>query len=169
MKLTKRAEAEFAFELSAMEKHFFCDLLTLYPLIPPTHHRQRAKLSSPESGGPEPALIEEALREQREQNRAQVQAMLQEKGRIRKVGGGYSVALARPQVEWLLQVLNDIRVGSWLRLGEPDELRGKMPVLNEQNSYYLWVMDLAACFEAALLEALNDPATLPDAPNDPPS
>ena len=157
MKLKRRAGSDFGLELSAMEKHFLCDLLLLYPLIPASHHRQRTKLTSPEAAAPDADLIEEALREQRAQNREQVQAMLSEKGRFRKVGAGYSLQLARPQIEWLLQVLNDIRVGSWILLGEPDEMKGKKPVLNEQNSYYLWVMDLAACFEAALLEALNNP------------
>ena len=155
MKLQQRGGPEFSFELSAMERHFLCDLLAMYPLIPVSHHRQHSKLRSQDSSLPDPGLIEEALREQRTQNREQVQAMLGENGRFKKVDAGYALALSRSDVEWLLQVLNDIRVGSWLLLGEPDEQRGKKPVINEQNSYYLWVMDLAACFQAALLEALD--------------
>ena len=163
MKLKKRPGLNFAFELTDIEKHFLCDLMTLYPLIPASHHRQHSKLRSHESSLPDPALIEEALRDQRTQNREQIQAMLNEKGRFKKIESGYSLSLSRPQVEWLLQVLNDIRVGSWLLLGEPDGKKGKGPAVNEQNSHYLWVMDLAACFEAALLDALDGRIASPGA------
>jgi hypothetical protein len=63
------------------------------------------------------------------------------------------MALTEHQIEWLLQVLNDIRVGSWLALGSPDEKQGKQLRLNLQSAQYLWTMELCGQFESALLSA----------------
>ena len=63
-----------------------------------------------------------------------------------------SEALAA-EVEWLLQVLNDVRVGSWLALGEPE--RGQEPAVTAQNARYLLALELCGLFQSVLLAALG--------------
>jgi predicted house-cleaning NTP pyrophosphatase (Maf/HAM1 superfamily) len=60
--------------------------------------------------------------------------------------------LSPAEIEWLLQVLNDVRVGGWLALGEPEEL--EPPEINETNAPYLLAMEAAGYFQAQLLAAL---------------
>jgi hypothetical protein len=67
--------------------------------------------------------------------------------------GGFQFSLKHPDLEWLLQVLNDIRVGSWLALGEPEQ--GKLPSLNQQNFRYLVAMEICGAFESLLLSGLG--------------
>ena len=81
--------------------------------------------------------------------------MLREPGRFAAGQNGLRFSLRAPQMEWLLQVLNDIRVGSWLILGSPDQA-GKPIVLNEQTAPYFWSMEMSGYFQSALLEALNE-------------
>jgi len=58
-------------------------------------------------------------------------------------------------LEWLLQVLNDIKVGSWVQLGCP-ELEKAAPVnLTRPNARSLQAMHLSGEFQAALLEAVK--------------
>jgi len=63
--------------------------------------------------------------------------------------------LSAPQMEWLLQVLNDIRVGSWLVLGEPDEKKGKPIEVNDENARYYAAMEFCGLFQMTLLDALQ--------------
>jgi hypothetical protein len=53
----------------------------------------------------------------------------------------------------VLQVLNDIRVGSWVQLGEPNINTRELPELSEQNMQYAWAIEMAGLFQHTLLEA----------------
>jgi hypothetical protein len=56
---------------------------------------------------------------------------------------------------WLLEVLNEVRVGSWLNLGKPDNLDRVLLAQDEANARSLWSMELSGYFQMALLAALN--------------
>jgi hypothetical protein len=140
------------FQISRREKALLLEVLKLYPLVPSTHHRiSDSPLSADAQANQQ--LLEEAINEQRTENRKQLEALLQQPDRFREASGGYHFRLTPPELECLLQVLNDIRVGSWLQLGSPDEKQGKRLRLSLQNARYLWAMELAGHFQAALLAA----------------
>jgi hypothetical protein len=81
--------------------------------------------------------------------------MLKQPERFQEIESGFRFALSAPEIEWLLQVLNDVRVGSWIGLGSPDtEKGGKIP-LTEETAPLLWVMEMAGSFEMVLLDALS--------------
>jgi len=65
---------------------------------------------------------------------------------------GFSRTIA--EIEWLLQILNDVRVGSWLSLGSPDE-ELELSLLNAKTAPHFWTMQLAGEFEMRLLKALE--------------
>lgn len=153
MKLIDSEGNQFVFHFDLREKRLLHDLLSLYPLIPASHHRL-TKSGDPAAHGDQ-QLLEEALAEQRQENKRQVDAMLNEKGRFRRRKTGFDLALSADELEWLLQVLNDVRVGSWVLLGEPDEMHGKDVILTEQNARYFWSMELSGMFQAAFLQALQ--------------
>jgi hypothetical protein len=64
----------------------------------------------------------------------------------------WRLVLSPADVEWLLQILNDIRVGSWLMLGSPEE---ELEVLSEKNAPHLLAMHMSGHFQMELLEALG--------------
>jgi hypothetical protein len=103
-------------------------------------------------------LLEEALTEHRNENKRALDSMLNEPNRFQETSTGYRLVLTSPQLEWLLQVLNDVRVGSWLQLGSPNEKEGKRLKLGLQNARYLWAMELSGHFEHALMTA-REPQT----------
>jgi hypothetical protein len=81
-----------------------------------------------------------------------LQALLADPQRFKPAETGARLSLSPAEVEWVLQVLNDVRVGSWIILGSPDEKRTE---LNERTAPHFAAMETAGYFEAQLLEALR--------------
>ena len=152
MKLIRADKDRFTFGISKREKGLLFQILQLYPLVPPAHH-QLSKSGEGQADAENQRLLEEALAEQRRENRRHVLAMLNEPTRFRETDSGIHFTLTASQVEWLLQVFNDVRVGSWLALGEPEEL--EIPEVNQTNASYVLAMESAGYFESALLDALG--------------
>ena len=152
MKLLRADQTGPVFHLVRREQQLLLETISLYPLVPAAHHR----LSKSQMAGQSEEnqhLLEEALAEQRQENRRQVLTMLNDPQRFREIKSGFELTLTPAQVEWLLQVLNDVRVGSWLALGEPEP--GEKPDVTEQNTKHLLAMELGGFFESGLLAALG--------------
>jgi len=152
VKLIKREGEDFVLHIGRRERRLLFEVLKLYPLVPVAHHRvsQTAKQMDEHQ-----TLLEEALAERRQENKRQLVAMLHEEQRFKETEAGYRLTLSAPQVEWLLQVLNDIRVGSWLILGEPDEKKGKPVALTSQNARHYAAMEFCGLFQMTLLDAVQ--------------
>ena len=58
------------------------------------------------------------------------------------------------EAEWLLEILNDIRVGSWLALGAPEDLESLR--VGEEPSIDLLFMELAGFFQMQIIHAIED-------------
>ena len=149
MRLIKRADDHFEIQLSSREKELLRRLLQLYPRIPSTY-QPLSKNVSPEQSSQR--LLDEALAETRAYNKRQLQSLLTSPQRLVPVQGGWRLSLSGGDMEWLLQVLNDIRVGSWLLLGSPET---PLQVLNAQTAPDVWAMEMAGSFQMRLLEMLD--------------
>jgi len=144
----------FVFQISKREKRLLLEVLKLYPLIPAVHHRTSRNTDTKQTANNE-KLLRDALAERTRENKRKLLAMLTEAGRFQETDGGYRLMLNAPQMEWLLQVLNDIRVGSWIVLGEPDEKKGKAPELNDENTLYYAAMEFCGYLQMTLLNAFE--------------
>jgi len=154
VKFIKSGGGNFVFHVGKREKRLLFEVLKLYPLLPTAHHR----LS--ETAGAEPAaesqkLLAEALAQRKQENKRQLRAMLKGGERFQETNGAYRLTLTAPQMEWLLQVLNDIRLGCWLLLGEPDEKKGRHMTLTQENTRHYAAMEFCGYFQVTLLEALD--------------
>lgn len=154
MKLIRTKREKLAFEISLPEKRLLFEVLKLYPLISATHHRL-SKTAGSAQHDENQRLLEESLAAQREENRKNVRTMLDEPGRFQAAASGFQLTLSGPEIEWLLQVLNDVRVGSWIALGSPDPEQGKKIVFNEKILPHFRMMELAGAFQMVFLDALT--------------
>ena len=152
MKLT-RSTGRFRFSLSKRESQLFLETLRLYPRIPPAHHRLSNSDDLPRLDDNQ-KLLDDALAEQRAANKRQLRAFLDDPKKFSQSDTGAVLSLSPVDAEWLLQVLNDIRVGSWITLGCPPE-RFELQQLNEKTAPHLWAMEMSGHFQAHLLEALD--------------
>jgi hypothetical protein len=152
VKLHHTTPAGFVFQLAAREKDLLFEMLQLYPLVPVGHQRltQAAAAQSDENQ----RLLEESLAEHRAANRRQVEVLLKAPERFAKRSRGLWLTLTTAEVECLLQVLNDVRVGSWLALGEPDESRP--PEITPENFRFAVAMEVSGAFESVLLAAFGE-------------
>ncbi|MBM3880483.1 MAG: hypothetical protein FJ387_12335 [Verrucomicrobia bacterium] len=154
MKLLRVDSDVFLFHLGKREKRLLLELLKHYPLTPTSHHRVSRNRTDPATQ----RLLQEALSTHRETYRRRLDMLLAQTDRFQADASGYRTQFNREELEWLLQVLNDIRVGSWLALGSPDPDDGKPAQLTAHNTRYLLTMELAGHFECDLLAALDGPA-----------
>jgi hypothetical protein len=142
------------FQINAREEALLLAILRLYPVVQNSHH-QLSK--DPErAGSAEQRLLEESMAQQRAAHRRKLDELFLSPQRFFKdAPGERRLVLTRDQFEWLLQVLNDIRVGSWVKLGCPDLLKDAPPEANRANARALQSMQLSGQFQSALLEAVK--------------
>jgi hypothetical protein len=157
VKLVKREESQFVFSIGKRERELLEQVLHLYPAIPAAHFSKRHPPASKNAkdAKQDDSLLEEALAEQQRENRRSLEQMLKEPGRFAEDEAGFSFALKHGELEWLLQVLNDIRVGSWIRLGEPSENEIGALEPTEENVQLAWALEIAGLFEHTLLAAAD--------------
>jgi hypothetical protein len=147
MKLIRTTTNKLRFRLSPREKDLLLAVLRLYPCIP-TAYQPLTRLAR--LGDSNQQLLDEALAEQRASNKKHLQVLLADPKTLTKTKTGWELSLSPADVEWLLQVLNDIRVGSWTILGSPEDCTAP---LNAANVSHLWAMKIAGAFEMEILEA----------------
>ncbi len=156
MKLIKRDDTHFTFLIGKREREMLFALLRRYPVVIAAHFRTRHPGKADEARD-HLHFLEEALAEQQREHRKELEQMLTQSGRFTENDLGFTFRLDSSELEWLLQVLNDIRVGSWVQLGEPNPDSAPQIALTEQNMQLAWAMEMAGLFQHSLLEATQSP------------
>ena len=154
MKLIKTDGAGLTFAMSRREQTLLTDVLKQYPLVPVSHHKL-TRTANGRVSADDQDLLEEAMSAQKTEQKGRVGEWLAQKGRFAAHGSSLRVTISHADMEWLLQVLNDVRVGSWLALGCPDPDEGKVPVINESTARFVFLMELSGHFQCVLLAALH--------------
>lgn len=155
MNLVERNGSGLVFSLGAREKGYLERLLGFYPLMPDT-----GAVLTRDTGNEalaEPAqLLQESLRHQRAENARWLSERLSAGAAWSPEGERWRLALDGADAERLLQILNDLRVGAWTRLGCP-EAGGEddLVQLPERARFYA-VMMLAGQFEMELIHGMHD-------------
>ena len=150
MKLLRVEKDRHVFQLVPKEKDWLTIVLRLYPVIP-SAHQSLSKSSTPDKANQR--LLDEALAEQRKENKKLVEDLLTDPKRFRDVGNSVEMTLTSAEIEWVLQVLNDVHVGNWILLGSPEKRPRFSP--ESENAHFILVMDLACMFQSELLEAIG--------------
>jgi len=158
VKVIRCLKDKLVLQLGRQERHVLLAVLKLYPRIPPSHHRISRSGAIPNHLANQ-KLLDEALVETRAENKNQLQAFLTDPTRFEPTQHGTIATLTHGDLEWLMQILNDIRVGSWLLLGCPED---KLAEISQETAPHAWAMEMAGYFEGELLEALEaGPGELP--------
>jgi hypothetical protein len=151
VKLIQTTKTRLVFQLGQREEDLLLLILKQYPCVPSAHHLLSKSGGLPDAEANQ-RLLEEALAEQRAENKKQVQALLSDPRRFKHTDKGARLSLTVVEAEWLLQVLNDVRVGCWVKAGSPEE---QPPKIKPATVPYLLAMEMAGYFQMQLLEALE--------------
>ncbi len=151
MKIERTAD-NYVLQFGKREMAVLLQILRLYPRIPPAHQRlsKSTRLAEQEASQ---RLLDEALAEQRAENKKQLESLLADPKRFRETEAGWRLTLSPGDFEWLLQILNDVRVGSWITLGSPEE---KFERLNQETAPHLWAMEMSGFFQMRMLEGIEE-------------
>ena len=153
VKLLSRNEHGCVFLIGKREKQMMFSLLQYYPMLGGAELSEHP--ASPARDPDHEALLREALLEQQRQNRKTLDELLGASGRFAEDELGFRFSLTPAEGEWLLQVFNDIRVGSWVKLGSPEMSSALALPLTEEKVKLCWAMEIAGLFESELLQALQ--------------
>jgi hypothetical protein len=149
---TTGAPDGFVFHLNRRDKSLLLSILKLFPVTDLQSHRLTKGEHAAIQAGQE--WLTEAMGEQRQQNVKRIERLLKNPGQFfRGEDDSLQVVLSGEQLEWLLQALNDVRVGSWMRLGCPEMAEARRAVLNEQTAAHYTAMEVSGYFQNALLDA----------------
>ena len=156
MRLLRTTKDKYLFYLSNRDKELFLKILSLYPRVPVAHQHLSKTGAVPQQDEAQ-RLLDEALAEQRNEHKHRLQTFLAGTDRFEPLGNGWRFSLSPGDLEWLLQILNDVRVGSWISLGSP-EPKLELDALNEKTARDFWAMEMAGAFQVVLLEAVGGSA-----------
>jgi hypothetical protein len=151
VKVTRISSEKMALHLGRSETHLLLGVLSMYPRVPSGHQRL-SKLSRLPDEESSQHLLDEALAEQRAENKNRWALLLADTSRFHQDETGCRLLLTDGDLEWLLQILNDIRVGSWLALGAPEKAPKVRDSLSARD---VWAMEMSGYFQMQLLAALE--------------
>jgi hypothetical protein len=151
MKPVRQTRDGWQYHLNPVEGGCLRTLLHQFPITASVPARVSRTDADPKTVERE-KLLNESLAEHRRELKKQA-ANLIAPGKFKRGEKGCLLTLNPEEREILLQILNDIRIGSWHVLGEPDDLDAEPPTQSVRELFFYNLMNLAGYFEAALLHA----------------
>jgi hypothetical protein len=158
MKFLGRRGDHLEFELAARERDALEFVLRRYPALDPGYHQ----ITRPEGPGleEEQRLLIESMAENQSHNRRRVEEFLARNLKSNPGAAGQSSAvrlhLSLAETDWLLEILNDVRLGAWVSLGRPSP--GRLPRLKSaaRSLADYSAMEIAGYVQTVVLHALQD-------------
>jgi hypothetical protein len=157
VKLIQASEGKFTFQIGERERLMFFEILRLFPVIQKPY-QPLSRGSETESMKSDQQMLDDALTAHQWENKKALAVLINNTAQFEAREDGYHFSLDTGEIEWLLQVLNDIRVGSWRLLGCPDEDDAKPLQITDENLINVLALDVAGTFQVTLLEALSGSA-----------
>ena len=157
MKLHSRNDNRCVLQFTTQEKDLLMGLLPQYPKLPGDHHQASR---NGDANADVQALLADALAEQREKNRVAAQSFLTNTSRFEPNEEDWLLTLSDAEIEWFLQVLNDLRVGSWLALDSPQQDDDGSYInfenVTAENVTDIWTMEICGALQYELLKVLHE-------------
>jgi hypothetical protein len=146
----RKGPAGRVYDLTLREGVLLRGLLGLYPAGAPAAAKITKSECDPKAAERE-ILLNESLAEHREKLAVAARELAAPKKLVAKEEG-WRIRLGPEERETLLQILNDLRVGSWRALGEPESTEPPSGPLSTEQVHHHGLMQLAAYFVVQLLD-----------------
>jgi hypothetical protein len=148
MKLLTQSKHGWRYQLSEVETQLLRNLLKWFPTTAAVAVRITKTDTDPKAAERE-KLLNDSLAEHREELRRKARPLMGG-DRLNLRSGRYVLSVGLDDRETLLQILNDIRIGSWRALGQPEDL-DPPPNPSEGERAHHSLMNFAGYFECMLL------------------
>ena len=150
MKLIKLSPTDAQYFLTRTELQVLGSVLQKFPFTNDFPARISRHGTDPHAAERE-KLLKQSLAEHRRELAQSARGLLAPE-KLKPWNKGHLLTLSPGDRETLLQILNDIRVGCWHALGEPEELESKTPAMSDQEFAWRNLMHLSGYFESYLVE-----------------
>ncbi len=152
MRRIQRDEHAIVIELEDQELHLVKRLLSGYPLVD-NQKRELSKETPPANLIDDTELLRSSLNERAEHNRQRLARWLGQDQTLTAKDDGWHLTLALRDIDWFLQILNDLRVGSWHQLGCPGPEEQQQMDYSAENVQALWTMEIAGALQMMVLQS----------------
>lgn len=149
MKPVKKTGDCWEYVLNHAEADLLRDLLTRFPLTNDFPAQMSKTDKDPKAAGRE-RLLNESLAEHRQELRRQAMKLLADE-KLSRREKSHLLKLSGEDREILLQILNDVRMGTWRALGQPETLDFQPSGLSAYELSQHSLMNLAGYFEHHLI------------------
>lgn len=149
MKLLKHNKEGWQYELNKREGDCLRSLLNQFPITESAHAKISKTCAEPETIEKE-KLLNESLAQHRDELK-KLAKNLMSADKLKAGQNGWRLLISSEEREVLFQILNDIRVGCWRVLGEPENLEPKSSPPSDKELVFYNLMNLAGYFEHKLL------------------
>jgi len=160
MKFTRKGDGTWRFTCAQIEWLLLREVLEMYPVTPSGHHvASRGSASSVPNSTRK--LLDEVASAQQHHHRKLVRGWIDAAGKPDQgiaPGGRVHLRFMPADLEHLLRVLNDIRVGSWIALGCPDDQSEAPARLTAGTRRFRFAMEFSGLLQSHILTAMTDPA-----------
>jgi hypothetical protein len=157
MKIIRSEQADnpaFVFQISPREKALLLATLKMYPMLDASFHQISRGDRAPNRA--EQQWLEEAMAEQRKEHKKKLDQFFGDERRFFQASKSeLRLTLNGEQMEWMLRVLNEIRVGSWVRLGRPEMEKVREAGAGSKEASSVAAMELSGYFQMVLLDAFK--------------
>jgi hypothetical protein len=152
--------AASVFQISKQEVEWLLGVLKFYPQLDSDYHH--ITQGAAQEIKAEQQLLEEAMAQRRSEHKRKLEKFFATPGRFRlEAMDQYRFTLTAEQMEWLLQILNDVRVGCWVKLGRPELEPAPPEKLTAEEARTLSALEMSGFFQMVLLGAYEGPEPEP--------
>jgi hypothetical protein len=151
-KKTGPGPAVSVYQISKHEVEWLLAVLRFYPQLNSDYHQITQGVAAEIVAGQQ--LLEEAMAQRRAEHKRKLDKFLAMPGRFRQEAPDqFRLTIEPEQMEWLLQVLNDVRVGCWVKLGRPELEPMFQRKLTVEESRAMSALELSGFFQMVFLGA----------------
>jgi hypothetical protein len=155
MRLYREPGDKLKFVINREEREVVVFLLGRYPVLDPSYH-QLSQPAHREALAAEQALLTEHLTEDQQSNRRRIAEFIQNRlPDPDPQAPPLPVIVTLAEADWLLRIVNDIRVGCWVRLGRPESDELHLPSAAGHSAGDYAAMELSGLIQMVLLEAIR--------------
>lgn len=153
MRVFEKTGSALVLELGLAETDFLKQILSDYPLVANESRRFSAFADASEVRE-NTQLLQNSLNEHTQTNRAKLRTWLAAPETWKPFPDRTLLSLKTEDCSWFLQILNDLRIGSWQKLDCPDLEELDSAELNRENAYPLLAMEISGLLQTLILNAL---------------
>jgi hypothetical protein len=150
MKLVRQTKDGWQYQLNPAEANCLRRLLNQFPITASATVKISRTDRDPQTVDRE-KLLNESLADHREKLKKKARDLIGA-DKFKARDKSWLLCINSEEREFLFQILNDIRVGSWRALGEPENPEPQTPHPTEREKVFHNIMNLAGYFEHKLVD-----------------